>query len=40
MGARVTLRSYPGKPHTVSAEEIELARQLIARAFVGSNAVK
>jgi predicted esterase len=38
MGAQVTLWSYPGKPHTVSAEEIELARQLIARAFAGSNA--
>jgi phospholipase/carboxylesterase len=33
MGARVTARRYPGKPHSVSAEEIELARQLIEGAF-------
>jgi glyoxalase family protein len=33
MGADVTLRSYPGKPHSVSGEEIELARHLIHQAF-------
>jgi predicted esterase len=33
MGAQVTTRRYPGKPHSVSAEEIELARQLVERAF-------
>ncbi len=35
MGAQVNLRSFPGKPHSVSGEEIELARQLIERAFAG-----
>ena len=34
MGARVTSRRYPGKPHSVSAEEVELARQLVEDAFV------
>jgi phospholipase/carboxylesterase len=33
MGARVTTRRYPGKPHSVSAEEIELARQLLEGIF-------
>ena len=33
MGARVTALRYPGKPHSVSAEEIELARQLVEGAF-------
>ena len=33
MGAKVTSRRYPGKPHSVSAEEIELARQLVEGAF-------
>jgi predicted esterase len=33
MGAQVTTRRYPGKPHSVSAEEIQLARALIADAF-------
>jgi predicted esterase len=33
MGAKVTLRSFPGKPHSVSGEEIELARHLIDQAF-------
>lgn len=33
MGAEVTSRRYPGKPHSVSSEEIDLARQLIAGAF-------
>ena len=33
MGAKVTTRRYPGKPHSVSAEKVELARALIAGAF-------
>jgi phospholipase/carboxylesterase len=35
MGAKVTSRRYPGKPHSVSAEEIEFARKLIESAFAG-----
>ncbi len=38
MGAQVELRGFPGKPHSVSGEEIELARQLIERAFAGAQA--
>ncbi len=30
IGARVTLRRFPGRPHTVSREETELARELLA----------
>ena len=33
MGAQVTALSYPGRPHTVSAEELEHARRLVAEAF-------
>ncbi|WP_263352430.1 alpha/beta hydrolase [Acidicapsa acidisoli] len=33
MGAEVTTRRYPGRPHTVTAEEIELARELIRSAI-------
>ena len=33
MGARVTTRRYPGKPHSVSREEIELASEVLALAF-------
>jgi glyoxalase family protein len=33
MGAQVTLRRYPDKPHSVSGEEIELGRKLIEQAF-------
>lgn len=33
MGAKVTLRQYPGRPHTVSMEEIKLAHDLLAAAF-------
>lgn len=32
MGANVTLKRYPGRPHTISAEELELARYLILEA--------
>ena len=31
IGGRVTLRRYPGRPHTVQAEEIDLARELLAQ---------
>ncbi len=40
MGADVTLRSFPGKPHSVSGEEIELARNLIHQAFATLPAAK
>jgi predicted esterase len=33
MGARVETRRYPGKPHSVSGEEIALARQLLSAAL-------
>ena len=33
MGARVTLRRYPGRPHTVSPDELVSARALLAEAF-------
>jgi phospholipase/carboxylesterase len=29
MGADVTLRRYPGRPHTITPDEIEAARQLV-----------
>lgn len=38
MNARVTTRRYPGKPHSVSADEIELARTLIQNAFPSGTA--
>ena len=33
MGASVTARRYPGRPHTVTAEELDLALTLIRDAF-------
>ncbi len=36
MGAVVTARRYPNRPHTVSAEEIELAHALLKQAFAGT----
>ncbi len=33
MGAKVTVRRYPGRPHTVSMDEIQLAHELLAAAF-------
>jgi phospholipase/carboxylesterase len=33
MGAVVTARRYPGRPHTITAEELDLARTLIREAF-------
>lgn len=33
MNARVTVRRYPGRPHTVGADELAIARQMITDAF-------
>jgi phospholipase/carboxylesterase len=33
MGAEVTLRRYPGMPHTISAEEIESAKPIVLDLF-------
>jgi hypothetical protein len=33
MNAQVTLKRYPGKPHSVSADEIELAHQLVTQVY-------
>lgn len=33
MGAVITARRYPGRPHTITPEELELARTLIRDAF-------
>jgi predicted esterase len=33
MGAVITARRYPGRPHTITAEEVELARTLVREAF-------
>jgi phospholipase/carboxylesterase len=33
MGANVTSRRYPGKPHSVSAEEVDFGRKLVDSAF-------
>jgi predicted esterase len=33
MGAEVLLRRYPGRPHTIGPEELELGRALVAAAF-------
>jgi phospholipase/carboxylesterase len=35
MGAVVTMRRYPGRPHTVGADEIDMARRLVEPAFAG-----
>lgn len=34
MGAEVTLRCFPGRPHIVSPEELQLAKSLIESVFV------
>jgi predicted esterase len=34
MGAEVTTRRFPGRPHTVTQDELELARALIRKALV------
>ncbi len=36
MGADVIVRRYPGMPHTIIREEIEEARRLIDRVFIGA----
>jgi len=33
MGAVITVRRYPGRAHTITAEEVELARTLVREAF-------
>jgi hypothetical protein len=33
MGGVIAVRRYPGRPHTITPEEIELARTLIREAF-------
>jgi phospholipase/carboxylesterase len=33
MGATVTVRRYPGRPHTITPEELEFARRLVQDAF-------
>lgn len=33
MGAKVTVRRYPGRPHTVSQEELEFGRRLLQDVF-------
>jgi phospholipase/carboxylesterase len=37
MGAAVTARRYPGRPHTVLPEEIQIARQMVQRAFAAGS---
>lgn len=39
MGARVTLRRYPGKPHSVNRDEIEALRAMLAEAVPPAGAV-
>jgi hypothetical protein len=29
MGAKVTTKCFPGRPHTITQEELELARNLL-----------
>jgi phospholipase/carboxylesterase len=33
MGAEVTMRRFPGRPHTITQDEVELARGLIRKAM-------
>ena len=33
MGATVTVRRYPGRPHTITPEELEFGRRLVQEAF-------
>lgn len=37
MGAVITARRFPGRPHTITAEEVELARTLVREAFPLTN---
>jgi len=39
MGAVVTAHRYPGRPHTITAQEVELARNLVREAFPLPNEV-
>jgi phospholipase/carboxylesterase len=39
MGASVTVRRYPGRPHTITPEELDFARRLLQDAFDGSGTV-
>jgi predicted esterase len=39
MGAVVTAHRYPGRPHTITAEEVDLARTLVIEAFPLSSEV-
>jgi Predicted esterase len=40
MGASVTVRRYPGRPHSITPEELDFARRLLKDAFsASSNAV-
>lgn len=39
MGAVVTARRYTGRPHTISAEEVDLARTLVREVFPITNEV-
>lgn len=36
MGATVTVRRYPGRPHTITPEELEFGRRLVQDAFATS----
>jgi phospholipase/carboxylesterase len=36
MGAKVTTKRYPGRPHTISKEELELARNLLTQIREGA----
>lgn len=40
MGAVITARRFPGRPHTITAEEVELARTLIHEVFPVTNEVR
>lgn len=35
MGATVTVRRYPGRPHTITPEELDFGRRLVQEAFSG-----
>jgi phospholipase/carboxylesterase len=37
MGASVTVRRYPGRPHTITPEELDFARRLLQDAFDSSD---
>jgi hypothetical protein len=39
MGASVTVRRYPGRPHTITPEELDFARRLLQDAFGASTAI-